>query len=182
MLGSGGHNIDSCGIDAAVTQNVCQLRNILLNAVEGPGEQFPQIMGKYFGGIHLRGLTQPLHLGPDIAAVQGVAIAGDEDPPVGSSAFFSILQQQLLQLARNENRPRFTFASNRDLTLKDRLYRKVSQLRHPDPGAADGLDHQIQLLLMPGSFQKADILRFGQLLFFRTIGLMLTAQIFYLAV
>ena len=64
MLGSGGHNIDSCGIDAAVTQNVCQLRNILLNAVEGPGEQFPQIMGKYFGGIHLRGLTQPLHLGP----------------------------------------------------------------------------------------------------------------------
>ena len=37
-FGAGGHNIDSGGIDAAVPQNIRQLRNILLNAVESTGK------------------------------------------------------------------------------------------------------------------------------------------------
>ena len=41
VLGSRGDNIDPRGVDAAVTQNIRQLRDILLDAVKRAGEQMP---------------------------------------------------------------------------------------------------------------------------------------------
>lgn len=38
VFGAGGHNIDSGGIDAAVPQNIRQLRNILFDTVESAGK------------------------------------------------------------------------------------------------------------------------------------------------
>lgn len=57
MLCSGGHNIDPGGINAAVSQDIRQLRNILLDAVKGPYKELPQIMGKDLGGIDARHLA-----------------------------------------------------------------------------------------------------------------------------
>ena len=59
-FGAGGHNIDSGGIDAAVPQNIRQLCNILLNAVESTGKELPQIVGKDFGRIYIRYMAQPV--------------------------------------------------------------------------------------------------------------------------
>ena len=47
VLHTSGHDIDPGGVDTAVAQNVGQLGDILLDAVEGSGEQLPQVMGKY---------------------------------------------------------------------------------------------------------------------------------------
>ena len=40
VLGAGGHQIDACGIDAAVAENVGKLCDILIQCVECPGEEF----------------------------------------------------------------------------------------------------------------------------------------------
>lgn len=39
VLGAGGHDVNACGVDAAVAQNISQLCNVLLDAVEGSGKQ-----------------------------------------------------------------------------------------------------------------------------------------------
>ena len=66
---SGGHNIDSGGVDGAVTQNVGKLCDIFFDAVKGPGEEFSQIVGKDLGRLYPGRFTQLFHSSPDVAAV-----------------------------------------------------------------------------------------------------------------
>ena len=73
VFGACGHNIDTGGIDRAVAQNVGQFRNILVNAVEGSGKEFSQVMGKYLGFLDTRFPAKLLHLSPNAAAVQRLA-------------------------------------------------------------------------------------------------------------
>ena len=40
-------NINSCGVDTAVTEYVCELGNVLFYAIEGSCEKVVQIMGKH---------------------------------------------------------------------------------------------------------------------------------------
>ena len=41
---SAGNNINPRGVDAAVSQNICQLCDILVNGIETPGKKMPQIV------------------------------------------------------------------------------------------------------------------------------------------
>ena len=50
VLQARGHNIDSCGIDAAVAQHVRQLRDVLFYGIKRSREQLAQVMGKYLAG------------------------------------------------------------------------------------------------------------------------------------
>ena len=138
-----GHNIDAGRIDRAVTQDVGELGDILFNAVEGAGEEFPQIVGKNFRRLHTGGFAQLLHSSPDITAVQRFACASNEDRAGDNIVPLGIIQQNILQFAWNENRPGFVFSVHSYFTLLDRLYSKILQLRHPDTCSANGLDHQI---------------------------------------
>ncbi len=79
MFGAGGHDIDAGGIDGAVTQNICQLGNVLFDAVEGAGEQLTQIVGKHLGRFHPGGFAQLFHCRPDVASIQRFSSTGDED-------------------------------------------------------------------------------------------------------
>ena len=66
------HNIDSSRGDTAVTQNICKFRNIFFDAIEGPGKELAEVVWKDLGRIDARGLTQPFHLRPNIAAIQRI--------------------------------------------------------------------------------------------------------------
>ena len=92
MFGAGGHDIDPGGIDAAVAQDICQLCNILLNAIEGPGKKFAQVVGKDLGGIDLCRMAQPFHLRPNVASIQGGAVPGNEDSTALDTAFLRVIQ------------------------------------------------------------------------------------------
>ena len=92
MFGAGGHNIYPGCINAAVTQDIRQLCNILLNAVESTGKELPQIVGKDFGRINFCRMAQPLHLGPDVASIQGFAVPGNEDSTALDTAFLRVIQ------------------------------------------------------------------------------------------
>lgn len=92
VFGAGGHYIDPGCVNAAVPQDVRQFRNILLNAIESPGKELAQIVWKDFGRVNARRLTQPFHLCPNVAAVQGLAVSGDEDSTASDTALLSIIQ------------------------------------------------------------------------------------------
>ncbi|MEI3011180.1 MAG: hypothetical protein V8T46_02845 [Sutterella seckii] len=38
VLCAGGHDVDACRVDAAVTENICQFCNILLHTIESPAK------------------------------------------------------------------------------------------------------------------------------------------------
>ena len=67
VLQSGGHNVNPRGIDAAVSQHVRQLRDILFHRIEYSGEQLAQIVWKYLAGPDSGGAAQPFHPSPDTA-------------------------------------------------------------------------------------------------------------------
>ena len=83
MLRTGGHDIDSRGIDAAVAQNIRQLGDVLFDTVECPGKQLAQIMGKNFGCRYSGLSAKLLHLPPDAAPVQWLAILSTENHAAG---------------------------------------------------------------------------------------------------
>ena len=182
VFGAGGHNIGPGGIDAAVSQDVGQLCNVLLDPIKGSRKKLPQIMGKDLGWIDTRRPAQPFHLRPYIASVQRLSVSGNEDGSASDAALLCIAYQQFFQLARNQNGPGFAFALNRYLTAGEGLYCKEFQFRHPDTGAANRLKHQIELFILLGCRQQPQILRLGQLLILGAIGLPLAAQVFHLAV
>ena len=47
MLGSGGNDIDARGVDACVSENICELGNILFDAVKGTSEQMTEIVREH---------------------------------------------------------------------------------------------------------------------------------------
>ena len=74
-----GHDIDTSGVDTAVSQNICQLSDVLIDSVKCPGEEFSQIVRKHLAFLDTGGFTQLLHLPPDAAAVEGLAVFTNKD-------------------------------------------------------------------------------------------------------
>lgn len=68
MFGAGSDDVDPRGIDTAMTENVGELGNILLDAVEYTGEQVAKIMRKNLVRIDACILTEMLHFPPDVRA------------------------------------------------------------------------------------------------------------------
>ena len=75
MFGAGGDNVNPCGVDTAVTENVGKLGNVLFDAVKHPGEQVAQIMRKHLLRIDIRLDAQRFHLPPNIRAADRLARA-----------------------------------------------------------------------------------------------------------
>lgn len=96
VLVSGGDNIDARGVNAAVTEDVRQLGDVLFQPVKCAGEEMPQIVRKYFVGIDVGVLAHGFHLTPDIRAADRLAGARNEDQTSCDALFFCVLQQPFL--------------------------------------------------------------------------------------
>ena len=66
-----GNNIDTRRIDAGVSQDIRQFRDILFHIIISPRKQVAQIVGKYLSGAYARFPAQRFHLSPDITPVPG---------------------------------------------------------------------------------------------------------------
>ena len=79
MLVSCGDDINPRGVDTAVTENVRELCDVLLQPVKGAGEQVAQIVRKHLVGVDVRVFAERLHLPPDIRSADRSTAAGDKD-------------------------------------------------------------------------------------------------------
>ena len=78
VFGAGGDNINSCGVDTAMTENICELCNILFNTIESAGEQVAQIVWKDLLRIYSRLLTKAFHFPPNVSTARWLTGAGYE--------------------------------------------------------------------------------------------------------
>ena len=163
-------------------QDVGQLGNILFDSVKGAGEQLAQIVGENLAGGNAGGYTEGLHLRPDIASIEGLSVAGDEDRAGMDAVFLRVIQKQPFQLSGEQNCAGFAFTGDDKLSASHGLHGEEAQFRHPDAGTADGLQQQAQPGTVSRGLQQAQIFRFGQFLFFRAVGLPLGSDVFHLAV
>lgn len=143
MLDTCGHNIDACGVYAAVSENTRQLGDILFNAAKGPGKELAQIVGEYLACLDACGLAQLLHLPPDAAAVQRFSAFVKKNRTGMEAPLLGVIQQLLFQLARNQNGPGFAFAVDCYFPGAYGFHGEIPQLGNPNSGSTNGLNHQI---------------------------------------
>ena len=72
---TGSDNINSCGVDTTVTENICELSNVLFDAVKCSCEKVTQIMGKHLLRIYPCLLAKAFHFTPNVGSAHRLTIA-----------------------------------------------------------------------------------------------------------
>ena len=139
VLRAGGYDINAGRIDAAVTEDVRQLGNVLFDSVKYTGKQVTKIMWKHLLRVDTRFLTQGLHLPPDICPIDGLARAGYENYSAFDSLLRCIAEQFLPQRLHKKHRPGFRLAAYHRLAAPCCLNGDKLQLTDSDAGTTDGL-------------------------------------------
>ena len=163
VLLTGGHDVDARGVDAAVTQDIRQLGDVLFQIVERPGEELAQIVREDFVRINFCPRAELFHRSPDVAAVQRPSRAGAEDDAAADSRVPRVAQQERFEPAGEQNFPVFVLAGHADLAPAHGLHREIPQLRDADAGGADGLHQKPQPPVSLRGPQKAQVFRAAQL-------------------
>ena len=103
VLLAGRHEIDAGRVDAAVAQDIGELRDVLFQFIKRPGKELSQIVRKHLVRAYLCHRAQAFHSGPDVAAVQGPAAARAKQDAACNAAAARVAQKALLELAGDEN-------------------------------------------------------------------------------
>ena len=74
MFDTRGNDINARRVDAAVTENVGELGNILFNTVEHPREQMPQVVREYLTRIDIGVRAEFFHLSPDHRTADRISV------------------------------------------------------------------------------------------------------------
>lgn len=81
MLCAGGNDIYTSGVDAAVTEDIGELGDVLLDAVECAGKQVSEVVWKHFAGVYVCITAKLFHLTPDVCSADGIACFCDKYDP-----------------------------------------------------------------------------------------------------
>ena len=93
VLRGADHSINARSVDAAVSQHIRQMRDILILLIKGPSKQMPQVVRKHLVCRHTRRLAKPFHQSPDIAAVHRGTAARDKHAATADTSFAAIAPQ-----------------------------------------------------------------------------------------
>ena len=97
MFCAGGNDIDPCGVDVAVAENIRQLCHVVINTVKRSGKQVPQAVRKHLAWRNVCPFAQGFHFPPDIAAVHRLARPSNKHRPALDFLALNIPPQLLLQ-------------------------------------------------------------------------------------
>lgn len=76
---AGRYDVYSCGVDAAVTEDIGKLGDIFFNSVKRAGEQVAEVMRKHFAEIDVRIPAKLFHFSPNIFTAHWVAVTGNKN-------------------------------------------------------------------------------------------------------
>lgn len=106
---TGSDNINSCGIDTAMTENISEFGNVLFYAVECSCEQVAQIMGKHLLRIYPCLIAKAFHFTPNVSSAHRLATSCYENSTRCNFLRCCIAEQFLLQFSDNKYRVCFAF-------------------------------------------------------------------------
>lgn len=157
---SRGNNIDTRRIDAGVSQDIRQFRDILFHIIISPRKQVAQIVGKYLSGAYARFPAQRFHLSPDIAPVPGFPALCHKDRAGTDFLSADILSQNQLQLLGQEYLAAFSLAGHLRASPQDCVYSNKRKLADADACGADRLQGGFQtfFLLPSGCLHQFSVL------------------------
>ena len=158
------HDIDPRRLDAGMTKQVSQLRDIFFDVVERPREQMAQVVREYFARGYFGALAQRLEQLPDRHAAKRFPCAGQKYRAGVDAVFLAPLLQPVAEFGGQQNLPALALAADGRLAAADCLGRDELQFRHPDAGGADGFEQQLGALVagLPGGGEQAEILGAGE--------------------
>ena len=90
MFCAGFHDINSCRLDAGMTEQVRQFRDIFFEVVKCPRKQVPQVVGEHLGGRYPRRRANGLHLRPDLLSGQSLPVSGEKYLAGNGFLFFGV--------------------------------------------------------------------------------------------
>ena len=162
--------INSCGIDAAVAENIGELCYIPFYCIGNTGEQMAQVMRKHLLRIYVCLLAKGFHFTPDICAAYRFACACYKNRTAVNFLLRCIAEQFLFQVFYDKNGSCFPFAVDNGFAAPYRLDRYIRQFADADTRAAYRLQNQIKPLVMIsfGGSAKPSVFRLCQLLFLGT--------------
>lgn len=88
-----------------MTEDIGELGDVLLNAVERAGKKMSQVMRKHFARVDIRVPAKLFHFTPYIRSVDGLARLGDKNHAVADMMPLCIFQQLFLQAADDDDHP-----------------------------------------------------------------------------
>ena len=140
MFIAGSDNINSCGVDTAVTEYICELGNVLFDTIESSCEKVAKIVGKHLLRIYSRLLTETFHFTPNVGSAHRLAASCYEDRTGRNLLLCCIAEQFLLQFSNNEYRACFAFKRYNRFTAFYRFHRDILQFAETDSRTAYRLD------------------------------------------
>ena len=148
-----------------MAEQVSELGDIMADAVEGPGEQVPQVVGEHLGGRDPSQLADRFHLCTDLLSGQPCTVSGEKDLAGSGFLFFGVFQELFSQLARQQDGADLAFERDLGPALACGLDRDILHLGDADAGGADGFHEQGKALLTlgVGGLDQTDILVLCQL-------------------
>ena len=137
--------VDPCRIHARVTQQIGQMDDVAGLLVEGERKQVTQIMREDLFRRDARCAAEPLHLPPDVTAVERIAGRGQKHRSAYDLPQMTVVFQLFAEPPVHQDDPRFALIVNLRAALFQALRCNILQFADPDSGAADRLHHQKQL-------------------------------------
>ena len=96
MLITGGDDIDTSSVNAAVTENIGELGDVLFKLVKCSCKEMAQIVRKHLIGIDVCLFAQRFHFTPNICTVDGLARFRNEYRSCFDVSFSGIAEQFFL--------------------------------------------------------------------------------------
>lgn len=144
MLGAGRYNINSRRINAAVSEDVGKLGDILFYAVKHPREKVAQVMRKDLFWVDVRFPAQSFHLAPNVCAAYRFSRSRYKNHAVFNILLRRVTEQFLFQLFYYKNRSGFRLAINNRLAAFCRFNGYVLQLADANACPANCLQNKTQ--------------------------------------
>ena len=105
MFCAGFHDINSCRLDAGMTEQVRQFRDIFFEVVKCPRKQVPQVVEENFLPGHISALAQGFEQFPDRYAAQRLANTGKKHRTGMNAVFLAPAGQPVAEFGRQQNFP-----------------------------------------------------------------------------
>ena len=150
MFCAGFHDINSCRLDAGMTEQVRQFRDVFFEVVKCPRKQVPQVVEENFLPGHISALAQGFEQFPDRYAAQRLANTGKKHRTDMNAVFLAPAGQPVAEFGRQQNFPALALAANGCLMPADGFCRDKLQSRDADAGGAKRFQQQLVALVAGG--------------------------------
>ena len=141
------HDIDPRRLDAGMTKQVSQLRDIFFDVVERPREQMAQVVRNTFRADTLARSHSALNSFQTVTRQRGLPLRDRKTGPLWMRCFWHHFCSRWPEFFWKQDVPAFALAADTGFAAADALGGDILQFGYADAGGADGFEQQLGALV-----------------------------------